>query len=145
MNNNIGVYRSFQEWYLKSTKLEQKMDFIASQYDVNYGQYLTMKYISDDGCNEPTLLADVFGVSRPAISRKLNALYEKRKIVKKHNDPSDQRKVRLVLTTSGKSDLVKMDAAYQAWFAEEVLNNADINVGLLKQQMDLIIDRIPNN
>ncbi|WP_025082667.1 MarR family winged helix-turn-helix transcriptional regulator [Latilactobacillus fuchuensis] len=111
MDNNEGAYRSFQEWYLKVTKLEQKMDFIASQYDVNYGQYLIMKYIIVDHCDEPTLLANAFGISRPAVSRKLNVLFKKNKIVKKHNDPSDQRKVHLVLTAEGKSDLAAMDLA----------------------------------
>ncbi|KRL59162.1 MarR family winged helix-turn-helix transcriptional regulator [Latilactobacillus fuchuensis] len=144
MDNNEGAYRSFQEWYLKVTKLEQKMDFIASQYDVNYGQYLIMKYIIVDHCDEPTLLANAFGISRPAVSRKLNVLYKKNKIVKKHNDPTDQRKVHLVLTAEGKSDLAAMDLGYLQWFGEEFMTNQAVDLAVLQEQTDHVLNQIPS-
>ena len=119
------------------------MDCIASQYDVNYGQYLIMKYIIVDHCDEPTLLANAFGISRPAVSRKLNVLYKKNKIVKKHNDPTNQRNVHLVLTAEGKADLAAMDLAYQQWFAEEFMTDQGIDLALLQQQTDHVLNRIP--
>lgn len=144
MGNNEGDYRNFQEWYLKVTKLEQKMDFIASQYDVNYGQYLIMKYMAVDHCDEPTLLANAFGISRPAVSRKLNVLYKKNKIVKKHNDPNDQRKVHLVLTAQGEADLAAMDLAYQQWFGEAFMQDQAIDLDMLQTQTDHVLNQIPN-
>ncbi|MCP8858176.1 hypothetical protein [Latilactobacillus fuchuensis] len=96
-----------------------------------------------DHCDEPTLLANAFGISRPAVSRKLNVLFRENKIVKKHNDPSDQRKVHLVLTAEGKSNLAAMDLAYQEWFSEEFMTDQGIDLSLLQRQTNHVLDRIP--
>lgn len=144
MDDSAKKYRQFQEWYLKVTKLEQRMDFITSQYGINYGQYLIMKYIVVDHCNEPTLLSNAFGISRPAISRKLNVLYKKNKIVKKHDDQTDQRKVHLVLTAEGQKDLTAIDLAYRNWFKSEFNTETAINLDQLTQLTDLVLGQLPN-
>lgn len=143
MDNSAEGYQQFQEWYLKVTKLEQKMDFITSQFGLNYGQYLIMKFIVVDHCDEPTLLAHAFGISRPAISRKLNVLYKKQKIVKKHDDPTDQRKVHLVLTPEGEGDLAAINLAYQQWFQQEFNTTDEIDLALLIHQTDLLLAKLP--
>jgi DNA-binding MarR family transcriptional regulator len=89
------------------------------------------------------LLANAFGILRPAVSRKLNVLFKKNKIVKKHNDPSDQRKVHLVLTAEGKSDLAAMDLGYLQWFSEDFMADQGVDLGLLQEQTNHVLDRIP--
>lgn len=118
-------YQHYLEGYRMMTKLESKLNKMAEAHGVSFSQYLLLKQIIEEHCDEPTRLADVFGVSRPAMSRKLNNLYRNEMIIKKRNSTeADQRKVILEVTLAGEVAVKALDKRYHEWFEQDIQADA---------------------
>jgi len=148
MRDRARGYRRYLEWFNIMIQLEDKMNIVAKRYDLNFNQYLLLKKVAEEHCNEPTQLAAAFGVSSPAMSRKLNSLAKSGKITKqRNNDEDDQRKVMIELTVKGEYHLAQLNRAYQELFtAESDMMFEKFDVPLFDEvtkQMAMIIDHLP--
>ncbi|WP_436667287.1 hypothetical protein [Latilactobacillus sakei] len=113
------MIKSEQNQYLESyqllMRLENGLDAVAKRQGVNFSQYLILKQIIENNCNEPSLLARIFGISRPAMSRKLTVLFRGGKIIKLYNlKDEDQRVTSLQATAEGKAIVTALNKAYDA-------------------------------
>lgn len=113
------MIKSEQNQYLESyqllMRLENGLDAVAKRQGVNFSQYLILKQIIENNCNEPSLLARIFGISRPAMSRKLTFLFRGGKIIKLYNlKDEDQRVTSLQATAEGKAIVTALNKAYDA-------------------------------
>ncbi|MSD83854.1 hypothetical protein GKC32_06135 [Lactobacillus curvatus] len=111
--------KSKQNQYLESyqllVRLENDLNIIAKRHGVSFSQYLILKQIIENDCNEPSLLARAFHVSPPAMSRKLTTLFREGKIVKLYNlKDEDQRITSLQATTKGMSIFTAINNEYNA-------------------------------
>ncbi|AUX11084.1 hypothetical protein C0213_01040 [Latilactobacillus sakei] len=105
----------YLEGYQLLTRLENGLNTIAKRHGVSFSQYLIMKQIIENNCNEPSLLAQAFAISRPAMSRKLTVLFRSGKIVKLYNlKDEDQRVTSLQVTADGKAIVTALNNEYDA-------------------------------
>ncbi|KRL61631.1 helix-turn-helix domain-containing protein [Latilactobacillus fuchuensis] len=126
MGKKNNQYQRYLDGYAMINKLEMNLDAIAREQAMSFGQYLILKQIIEEHCDEPTLLADTFGVSRPAMSRKLNSLFGTGKVIKKRNQTdADQRKVIIQATVAGQQALITLNAAYRQWLSTELPDGED--------------------
>lgn len=149
MRDRERGYRRYLEWFNIMIQLEDKMNIVAKRYGMNFNQYLLLKKVAEEHCNEPTQLATAFGVSSPAMSRKLNNLVTSGKIIKRRNyDEDDQRKVTIELTVKGEYHLAQLNRAYQELFTTEsdaLFEKFDVPLfDDVAIQMAMIIDHLPS-
>ena len=105
----------YLEGYQLLTRLENGLDTVAKRHGVSFSQYLILKQIVENDCNEPSLLAKAFAISRPAMSRKLTVLFRNGKIKKLYNlKDEDQRITSLQVTAEGKAIVAALNDEYDA-------------------------------
>lgn len=126
MSKTNNQFQRYLDGYAMINQLEMNLNRIAKEEAISFSQYLILKQIVEGHCDEPTLLADTFGVSRPAMSRKLNSLFGTGKIIKKRNQTNaDQRKVIIQVTMAGRQTLMTLNQAYRQWLSTELPDNDD--------------------
>ncbi|MDG2979271.1 hypothetical protein KNP65_04885 [Latilactobacillus curvatus] len=105
----------YLEGYQLLVRLENGLNTIAKRHGVSFSQYLILKQIIENNCNEPSMLARAFVVSPPAMSRKLTALFREGKIVKLYNlKDEDQRITNLKVTEKGEAIVNTLNEEYAA-------------------------------
>lgn len=111
-------YQRYLEGYQLVVQLENDFDAIAKRYGITFNQYLILKQIIENNCDEPSLLAYAFGVSRPAMSRKLTVLFRNGKITKLYNlNGEDQRITSLRATDEGRANVAALNREYEMMLA----------------------------
>ncbi|HVA58127.1 MAG TPA: MarR family transcriptional regulator [Gemmatimonadaceae bacterium] len=76
-------------------------------------QLRALAFVNADPACAPSQVAEYLMLSRPAVTRLLDGLV-RRKLVTRHPDPSDRRRLRLALTSAGRAHLESYFATARA-------------------------------
>lgn len=103
---NTNKFRAAQALHQTLPKLDRLMRQTERRVGATGGQLSALAAISEFGRDRLHLLAEHEGVSRPTMSRLVNAL-EARGLIEKQTDEGDRRAPRLSITQVGRGVLVK--------------------------------------
>ncbi|WP_171181805.1 MarR family winged helix-turn-helix transcriptional regulator [Ruegeria sp. HKCCD8929] len=103
---NTNKFRAAQALHQTLPKLDRLMRQTERRVGATGGQLSALAAISEFGRDRLHLLAKHEGVSRPTMSRLVNAL-EARGLIEKQTDEVDRRAPRLSITQVGRSVLVE--------------------------------------
>ncbi|ADD28256.1 transcriptional regulator, MarR family [Meiothermus ruber DSM 1279] len=95
-----------------------------------------------EGIDQPSSLAFVMDASPPGVSQLLASL-EERGLVRRELDTSDKRKVRILLTDSGKDFLEQMRERWRAFSRERFGRLSPEELSMITQSYRKIIDLSP--
>lgn len=88
-------------WFIKQTKMFNKLDKCASKYGLSFLQFDILLHISEDEYSSPTEIAQTLELSKTSVSRVLKALQRKNLIIKQHDAFDDNRRIDVKITSAG--------------------------------------------
>ena len=120
-SSNVGAFNTIAELELSFTQIKAlcAMDMESEELSVK-------------------ALADLMGVSLPAMSRAIDGLYE-RGFVDRQEDPADRRMKRLRLTESGQEITTSLNETRVASMQEFLVSLSDEEARALTQALSLIL------
>jgi len=120
-SSNVGAFNTIAELELSFTQIKAlcAMDMESEELSVK-------------------ALADLMGVSLPAMSRAIDGLYE-RGFVDRQEDPADRRMKRLRLTESGQEITSSLNETRLASMQEFLVSLSDEEARALTQALSLIL------
>jgi DNA-binding MarR family transcriptional regulator len=126
--------------YLMRTANVGTFNAIA-ELDLSFTQLKALCALEADGDERSVkALADVLGVSLPAMSRAVDGLFE-RGLVDRREDPADRRMKRVSLTDAGHAAPQALNAARLSALQELIGSLADDEAGALERALELILER----
>ena len=99
-----------------AARLARHVELALIEVGLSAAQYRMLIFLAD-GVAPASALATKLGVSRPSITALVDGLAQKGLVVRQ-DDPTDRRKVDLVLTPRGGEALSRADAQVAAFLAE---------------------------
>lgn len=124
--------RLLGNWYSKVQQVFNELNSISKDYGLSFDQFLLLEQLIDEKMDSPREMGAFFKSSMPAISRKLNSLQTKKYIRKIRGEESDQRLMRIEMTSLGREK-------YAALIAELGLREIKIGNDAI-QSLDTILD-----
>jgi DNA-binding MarR family transcriptional regulator len=101
-----------------TNELRDYFSMISRQYGMTYDQYLLLKEIEKRGKSQGSNLAEIFGISRAAVSRRCRELLKMGYIQRYGGQEPDFRVTHFGTTEEGENVILKLNDAYEEWFKE---------------------------
>lgn len=103
--NTLAFYEAIQNL----DNARRTLSELTETYQISFEQFMLLKKLQVMNGVTPSELSDLLGVSKPAVSRKLNQLYQNDLLDKDRNKSEDQRVVRLKITGRGTKIVNELD------------------------------------
>jgi DNA-binding MarR family transcriptional regulator len=145
MRMNFALDETLDELWRLSTHLVWQMRLDQQKAFAGLGispmQAFALMCISE-GIDQPSSLAFVMDASPPGVSQLLTGL-EERGLVRRQLDASDKRKVRILLTKSGKDFFRQMREHWRAVSRERFARLSQEELNMLTESYRKLIDASP--
>jgi DNA-binding MarR family transcriptional regulator len=108
----------------------------VEKHDITGGQFHMLRMIHH-GMHHPSALAERSKISRPAVTRLVDALVEN-ELVTRSTDENDRRTIRLELTGRGEILLEEIHKSTHAWLDEKLQSLSDEEIETMTQGFALL-------
>jgi DNA-binding MarR family transcriptional regulator len=111
-------------------------DQAAEDFQITLAQFHIMRHIHS-GMDSVSDLAKTGKISRPAISRGVDALVHKG-LVNRSTDTQDRRHIQLSLTTEGETLLSELFENTRQWMAIQMISLTEADLKMIQQGIDAL-------
>jgi DNA-binding MarR family transcriptional regulator len=132
----------FQQWAAASLRASRE------ESDPSFRQ-LAMLYLIQSGITSPAMLAEQMGISRAVVTGLLDRM-EERDLVRREPDPSDRRRLRVVVTPAGVAAGQRLGRNVTGALADQLAHESPADLAalaaalpLLERTIDALRERTP--
>ncbi|GKQ42476.1 hypothetical protein RD055328_03990 [Companilactobacillus sp. RD055328] len=108
MDSNTDNMKSLDNWFIKQSKMLNKLDKLANEYKISFLQYNVLLHIKQRGSISPTEIAEAIETSKASISRILRVLQKKGLVDRSYGSTQDRRKIMVSITEEAEIIIEKL-------------------------------------